>query len=83
MSLKAITSWCPPPFGFMKFNIDGSVRGKLEQLGIGEVLENELGVLKGMFSKTVGVMDSNHVELLAILEALMVFVEFDFLPLFL
>ena len=28
-SLKTITYWFPLPSGLMKFNIDGSVRGKL------------------------------------------------------
>ena len=62
----------------MKFNVEGSVRGKLGLLRIGEVLRDELGVVKGIFSKFVGFMDSNQIELLTILEALIVFVEFDF-----
>ena len=35
-------------------------------------------MVKEIFSKAVGAMDSNQAELLAILEALMVFVESDF-----
>ena len=67
-SLKTITSWCPPPSGFLKFNVDGSVRGKPGPSGIGGVLRYELGMVKGIFSKAVGVMDSNQAQLLAILE---------------
>ena len=58
-SCKTTTSWCPPPSNFIKFNVDGSVRGKLGPSGIGGVLSDELGVVKGIFSKTVGVMHSN------------------------
>ena len=68
-SLKTITSWCPPPSGFMKFNVDGSVRGKPGPSGIGGVLRYELGMVKDIFSKAVGAMDSNQAQLLAILEA--------------
>ena len=43
--------------------------------GIGGVLRDELGMVKGIFLKVVGVMDSIQAKLLDILEALMVFVE--------
>ena len=77
-SPKTITFWCPSPSGFMKFNVNGSVKGKPGPSRIGGVLRDELGVVKGIFSKAVGVMDSNQAELLAILEALLVSVESNF-----
>ena len=39
------------------------------------VLRDELGVVRGIFSKAIGVMESNQAELLAILEALLMFME--------
>ena len=62
----------------MKFNVNGSVKGKPGPSRIGGVLRDELGVVKGIFSKAVGVMDSNQVELLVILKALLVSVESNF-----
>lgn len=41
--------------------------------GIGAVLRNSCGLVLAMFSKHVGIMESNEVEVLAILEALRFF----------
>ncbi|KAK3227605.1 hypothetical protein Dsin_007467 [Dipteronia sinensis] len=52
-----------------KFNVDGSVRGKPGPAGIGGVLRDSNGKVWCLFSKFVGVTDSNTVELWAIKKA--------------
>lgn len=51
----------------------GHQEGSQGQEGIGGALRNDKGFILCMFSKSVGVKDSNEAELLAILEALMIF----------
>lgn len=67
-------SWVPPSYGALKFNVDRVERGKRELAGIGGVLRNSNGGVLMIFSKYVGVKDSNEVEVLAILEVLLMFV---------
>ncbi|GKB01454.1 retrovirus-related pol polyprotein from transposon TNT 1-94 [Tanacetum coccineum] len=55
-----------PDDGALKFNADGSAKGKP---GIGGLLRNSEGVVVALFSILVGVMDSNVAEVLAIKEA--------------
>ena len=62
--------WSPPHVSLFKFNVDGAARGKPGPAGIGGVLRNCNGDVLFMFSKYVGVCDSNEVEVLAILESL-------------
>ncbi|KAK2640263.1 hypothetical protein Ddye_028058 [Dipteronia dyeriana] len=66
--LKAnrIKDCIPPTLDKLKFNVDGSVRGKPGPAGIGGVLRNSNGKIMCLFSKNVGIMDSNKAELLAI-----------------
>eukprot|EP00268_Persea_americana_P021089 TRINITY_DN21101_c0_g1_i1.p1 TRINITY_DN21101_c0_g1~~TRINITY_DN21101_c0_g1_i1.p1 ORF type:complete len:199 (+),score=31.91 TRINITY_DN21101_c0_g1_i1:157-753(+) len=64
------TFWSPPSMGMLKFNVDGAARGKPGPAGIGGVLCDDKGVILCLFSKSVGVRDSNEAEVLAILEAL-------------
>ena len=61
--------------GMLKFNVDGTARGKRGQQVFGEwgVLCNDKGVILCVFSESVGVRDSNEAEVLAILEALRIF----------
>ena len=62
--------WSPPPIGVSKLNVVGAARGKPGQAGIGGVLRNSKWEILFMFSKHVGLHDSNEAEVLAILEAL-------------
>ena len=62
-----------PFFWVLKFNVDGALRGNLGPVGIGGVLRNCKGEVLIMFSKPVGVCDSNEAEVLAILEGLQLF----------
>eukprot|EP00268_Persea_americana_P015340 TRINITY_DN17040_c1_g3_i1.p1 TRINITY_DN17040_c1_g3~~TRINITY_DN17040_c1_g3_i1.p1 ORF type:complete len:124 (+),score=24.39 TRINITY_DN17040_c1_g3_i1:31-372(+) len=59
--------------GMLKFNVDGAARGKLGPAGIVGVLCDDKGVILCMFSKSVGVRDSNESKVWAILEALRIF----------
>lgn len=59
--------------GVLKFNVDGVTRGKLGPSGIGGVLLNCRGEVIYIFSRNVGIKDSNEAEVLPILEALNVY----------
>lgn len=58
----------PPREGELKFNVDRATRGKLGC--IGGAFWNSLGVVVALFSKHMGIMESNETKVLAILEAL-------------
>ena len=53
-----------------KFNVDSNARDKLGLAEIEGVLRNSKGDVLFMFSKYVGVCNSNKAEVLAILEAI-------------
>ena len=57
----------------MKFNVDGSSLGKPGLAGIGGVLKDNLTAVKVVFSKSIGVADSNVAELLAVRKAMHIF----------
>ncbi|GKF79652.1 reverse transcriptase, partial [Tanacetum coccineum] len=63
------SQWCPPDDGALKFNVDGSAKGKPGFAAIGGLLRNSEGAVVALFSIPVGVMDSNVAEVLAIKEA--------------
>lgn len=60
----------PPEQGFMKFNVDGATRGKLESVEIGGVLRNHRSETSIMFNESGGIKDSNEAESLNIRRAL-------------
>ena len=62
--------WSSPPYGMLKFNVDGVARGKPRPSRVRGVLHNSNGVIPFIFSKHVGIYDSNEAEVLAILKAL-------------
>ena len=66
--------WIPPSRGYMKFNVDGSAKGKPGPVGIGGVLRDNLSIVKMIFPKSVGIEDSNVAELLAVREAMRLFI---------
>ena len=70
---KRTLVWKTPPPNFLKFNVDGSARGKPGLAGIGGALRDCKTAIKAVFSKSIGVADSNLAELLAVREALKVF----------
>lgn len=70
-------SWSPP-FGELKFNVDGAARGNLGPAGIGGVLRNSDGVVFDLFSKNGGSMQYTEAEVVVILEALHIFTSYSF-----
>lgn len=72
---KRKVSWCVTlsSTGVLKFNVDGAARGKQGLASIGGVLRNHKGEVMYMFSKHVGIKDSNEAEVLVILEALRIY----------
>ncbi|XVF28382.1 hypothetical protein REPUB_Repub15cG0024800 [Reevesia pubescens] len=66
-------SWELPPPGSLKFNIDRASRGKPGPARIGGVLRENKGTVKMIFSKSIGVADSNLAELLDLREAIVLF----------
>nr|XP_034889198.1 uncharacterized protein LOC118029425 [Populus alba] len=69
-SFRINNIWSPPMINSLKWNVDGSSLGKPGPSGIGGVLRNHHGHLLGMFSVPFGILDSNIVELRAIVKAI-------------
>lgn len=65
--------WSPLPCKMFKFNVDGATKVKLGLVGIGGVLCIRRRDVMLMFSRDVGIRDSNEVESLKFLEALWLF----------
>ena len=72
-AVKNVTLWKVPPPGSLKFNVDGSAKGKPGPAGIGGVLKDCMAVTKAVFSRAIGVTDSDIAELLALREVLRIF----------
>ncbi|EOX98716.1 Uncharacterized protein TCM_007413 [Theobroma cacao] len=71
---KSKVSWECPPISWFKFNTDKAARGCPGHLGIGGVLQDETGVVKLTFSKKAGWGDANLAKVLAVREAMVLFV---------
>ncbi|XP_073262649.1 uncharacterized protein [Populus alba] len=67
---RAVVVWSPPMTNCFKWNVDGSSLGKPGPSGIGGVLRNHHGILLGIFSSPVGILDSNVAELKAVVKAI-------------
>ncbi|XVF39326.1 hypothetical protein PTKIN_Ptkin01aG0025500 [Pterospermum kingtungense] len=74
-ALRDPSSWDPPPLGYFKFNVDGATLGQPGPTGVGGVLRDHDESVKMCFSKSIGVPDSNLAEIMAIREALLLFVQ--------
>ncbi|XVE86926.1 hypothetical protein DITRI_Ditri18aG0074600 [Diplodiscus trichospermus] len=59
--------------GWLKFNVDGAMQGQPGLEGIGGVLRNHESRVLMVFSKSIGLVNSNMVEILAVKEALSLF----------
>lgn len=66
VKVKWIVAWVPTQDRDLKFNADGATRGKPGSVGIGGVLCNHRRDVLIMFSKNIGVKDSNEVEVMVI-----------------
>lgn len=64
------------PKDWMKFNVDGTSFGSTRKAEIGGILHDNNGLIKVMFSKSIGLGDSSLVELLAIRKAFIIFTNF-------
>ena len=51
---KMKVCWCLPPFGVLKFNVDGAAKGKPGLAGIWGVLRNHKGEVIYMFPSMLG-----------------------------
>ncbi|KAK2635837.1 hypothetical protein Ddye_030629 [Dipteronia dyeriana] len=67
---KIILDWNPPAEEHFKFNVDGSVLGKLGPAGAGGVLRDFNEKILCLFSCNLGCLDSNAAEIWAIKVAL-------------
>ncbi|KAE8693020.1 hypothetical protein F3Y22_tig00110819pilonHSYRG00174 [Hibiscus syriacus] len=52
-----ICLWSKPPSGFLKFNVDGAVRGSFGAAGVGGILRDHKGKILAEFSKRAGFLD--------------------------
>lgn len=66
--------WVSLCSGALKFNVDGAAREKPGLAGVSGVLRNSEGAVMALFSRHVGCIESNEAEVVAILEALWMFV---------
>ncbi|XWS30084.1 hypothetical protein CRYUN_Cryun24cG0088000 [Craigia yunnanensis] len=73
---KKVSLWKVPPLDSLKFNMDGSARGKPSLAGIDGVRRDCTAMIKAVFSKTISMTDSNVVKLLAVRETLRIFTAF-------
>ncbi|XVF41640.1 hypothetical protein PTKIN_Ptkin01aG0296200 [Pterospermum kingtungense] len=69
--------WNKPLEGEVKFNVDRADAGKPSQTRIGGVLRDHLGGVLMKFSKSIDISESNYAEIMAIYEALKLFVVFS------
>lgn len=60
--------------GVFKFNVDGGAKGKPRQTGTRGVLHSSQREVLMLFSKHIVVKESNEAEVMAILEAIQMFV---------
>ncbi|KAK3175707.1 hypothetical protein Dsin_032594, partial [Dipteronia sinensis] len=67
--IRGTDGWTPPSCRGLKFNVDGFALGKPRPAGIRGVLRDSSGKVLCMFSKFIGVYDSNSVEIIAIHQA--------------
>ncbi|EOY04001.1 Uncharacterized protein TCM_019252 [Theobroma cacao] len=72
--IKSTVSWSKPNEGSFKFNTDGSSKGCPGDSRISGVLRNGSSEVLVLFCKSVGIIDSNKAELLAVREATIIFV---------
>lgn len=71
IKVRRFVPWSYPSFGALKFNMNGASRENSGPEDIGVC--HYKGEVSLMFSKIMGVCNSNEVELLTILEALQLF----------
>ena len=76
MRLKVVKKglvWEPPSIDSLKFNVDRFSKGKPGSANIGGVLKDSKATTKLVFSKAIGLANSNVAKLLAVRETLSLF----------
>jgi len=58
--------WRPPPYGFLKVNIDGTSKGNPGLVGFRGAIRDEQGQVKKIFHGHLGKATNNMVELMAL-----------------
>ncbi|XVF82028.1 hypothetical protein PTKIN_Ptkin16aG0010000 [Pterospermum kingtungense] len=71
--VRPTTIWEKSLLGSLKFNVDGSSLGNPRPSGIGGLLRDHMGRELITFSKSIGVSDSNIVEVMTVRESLVLF----------
>lgn len=61
--------WQQPQGDVLKWNVDGTAKGKPGRAGIGGILRNSMGAPICTFSAHIGIRDSNEAEFIAIVFA--------------
>lgn len=76
VNLERLKLWdlSPPPLGVAKFNVDVAARDKLGLAGIGGALCDSVGTSSIVFSKSMGLRDSNEAKILGIRRTLSLWV---------
>ncbi|KAK2635350.1 hypothetical protein Ddye_030142 [Dipteronia dyeriana] len=69
VKMPKLVDWIPPTVDNLKFNVDGSSKGKPGPSGIGGVLRDSYGKVLCLFSAFSGILDSNVADLWAIKRA--------------
>jgi len=72
-----INIWKPPPYGFLKVNIDGASKGNPGLASFGGVIRDERGQIKKTFHRHLGKATNNMVELMALGQWLEILVDSD------
>ncbi|XVF83508.1 hypothetical protein PTKIN_Ptkin16aG0494200 [Pterospermum kingtungense] len=75
--VRAGVVWCPPVVGKLKFNVDCSALGQPGPAGIRGILCDCNAKVKVVFSKAMGISDSNFAELMVASEAFNIFLHFE------
>ncbi|KAK8516327.1 hypothetical protein V6N12_068935 [Hibiscus sabdariffa] len=70
---RSSISWSAPHSGCFKFNIDAAVNKSFGKAGIGGILCDDGGLIRGRFSKSIGLFDPTQAELKGTLEACVLF----------
>lgn len=71
--------WQSPNEGFLKFNIDRSTRGNLGIVKLGGMSRDKGGIMLALFSRPIGVCESNYAELMVVKVVLDVFYQLEWL----
>ncbi|EOY20380.1 Uncharacterized protein TCM_046263 [Theobroma cacao] len=73
LSAKSFCVWVRPPVGSLKFNVDGAAKDCPGLVGLGGMLRDCSRNVKLLFSKSLGIDDSNLSEIMTMKDAFVFF----------